>query len=299
MGQGAIIDWGDEHNYSYQAEMTFESWDLPPLVDAQISWSDLSIDLQGRPIEPGNIDQLTLIAFGLSEAELVDAITANSLLQSDVRDYRLLEVADGQDSAWLSDFGVLGNDFEPAQSFFASSDEWTWLVSAWDIERNGRDEILTSLHLNTVDKASPSVVSWTNTSATFEFFPDLQQARRLTVPEDRSALTLKWDRLTDPTTGNAIDSLSVDRLVLMHFNATIADLESDFMVELSNADSVYRSDVRGLTEWTLADSSDVDGEPFTGFSSSGLWVLGLECTGCISPIPVVMTVLEVVESADY
>ena len=67
-GRGQIIELGDEHNYSYLAEMTLESWDLPPLTDARLNWLNLTDDLQGRPIEAGTIDQLTLIAFGLSRA---------------------------------------------------------------------------------------------------------------------------------------------------------------------------------------------------------------------------------------
>ena len=165
----------------------------------------------------------------------------------------------------MSDFGVLGNDFDPSQSLLESSDEWTWLVSAWDLDRNGRDEILSSIHLNTVTTGSQTDIGWTNTSAQFEFSPDLQQGQRLTIPAGRTDLTLRWDRLTDPATGEALDSLSVDRLVFMQFNATVSELESDFMMQLSKAESVYRGDVRGLTEWALADTRSEAGDVFTGF----------------------------------
>jgi hypothetical protein len=273
--------------------MELETVVLASGADSTLSWEGLTEGIQGWPVHSDEVERLSLVAFGLDKESLLEAITSNTLLQSDVADYRLLEDSVGRTSASLSDFGVMGNGFLPEADFIENA-EHTWLVSLWDLGVEGRDEIRTSLHLEPSTAATLTQAVIDDQSAAFTFIPELVDLDPLGAPAKASQLRVDWSGLSVDAMGNVLDPLQADRMALLHLDAdSLSSIEEDFQGHIRDAKAIYRSDVRGQTEGSLADCQSSDGESFGGFSSDGIWLLGLECSTCTSPIPLVLTVIEI------
>ena len=55
----------------------------------------------------------------------------------------------------------------------------------------------------------------------------------------------------------------------------------------------YTTDVFNATEGDLAGATDVGGDPFEGFTTDGVWVVGSWCPGCTDTMPSVLAVVDV------
>jgi hypothetical protein len=289
----ASLVLSEAHRYRFEAEMELETMSVASGTDSTLSWQDLTTDLQGWTVEADQVERLSLIAFGLDKDSLLEAITTNSLRQSDVADYRLIEDSQGMTSASLSDFGVLGSAFEPETEFLERADR-TWLVSLWDLDREGRDEILTSVHLEPSTSSMETGVLIDDQSARFSFWPELEGLTPIRAPASRADLVADWSGLGEDAMGNAWDPVAADRLLILNLDAaTLSAVEADFSGHIRDAIAVYRGDIRGETEARLSICQTPEGQAFGGFSTEGLWLLGLECSTCTSPIPLVLSVVEI------
>ena len=276
----------DDNNYEYEAVITVSSATCESGEDIQIDWSALSVDIRGRTVDPAGVDQLALVAFGLSPDDVVTAIAGNTLRQSDVRDYRLYDNAAGGTSAQMSAFSVLGNPFVPADEFVERDAVWTWAALVQD-EVAGRDDILTLLFLDPVVGGEGTAATIDDDSAILDF--DATMGAALTAAEGVD-YNLDWSGLSVEASGQPFDPLRADDLFVGHVpQETDAEIEAVFVQILDQADALYRLEVYGETGAALGDATDEDGASFPGFSTGGSWLVGLECTSCTSPAPVLLT----------
>lgn len=283
----------DATNYRYTATMQAERLAVAAWQDATVSWGGLSQDLQARPVDPLALDRLSLVRLRLSPDQVLQAVADSALSQSDVMDYRLLDGLTGRDSARLSEMSILGNPFDPAEDLAPAEEGVTWILSLWDLDREGRDDILSSIILEPAEGAAPTDITFTDQSASFELRPELQDLPTMSTSARAEGWTLSWSTLSRTGSDQDFDPLLADRLVILRFEATLAEVEADFVRLASNEAQAWRAEAYGLDELALAEAMDDQGAAFPGFDREGTWLVGLECTSCTNPVPLALGVVEV------
>lgn len=284
------------HSYSYTGELTVDVVELGAGVDAQLSWDQLTVDVRGGAIEgPEDIHEAKLVGFMLTQAEVLDAIATNTLLMSDVGSFYSFDNEAGVSAAMLSEFEIIGNTFDPATGFVEAETDWTWAVTLWSDMSNGRTDIRTVMFLVPRDDSETHEAAFTDATATLDFQVDLHSADTLSTVSGLT-YTLDWSGATQDSFGNELDPVRVDRLVIGNApGATLEEAEANFLQYFDQSDDIYRLEVFGLTSSPLAGATDVDGDTFPGFTTGGVWLVGLESLASTSPAPLVMGVVEVVE----
>lgn|GEM_PF-2740898 len=281
----------DASNYAFSGEINAETMDIAPQQHLDVDWGDLTLDIRGRNTDPStDIGELALVSFYMPEADLMQALANNDLMQSDIRDYRIFENLEGVTTASSSAFSVVGNPFD--KTLLTESETSTWTLVA--MRGAGSEAEVASLAVLTpTEGETNSSVALDNASATLDFTADLQSAVPV-VATSGTAYTLDWSEITQDSTGHEYASNTFDRLTVAHIlNDDIDELEAQFVQLLELADSLYRLDIYGRDSLSLDELEDQDGTPFTGFTTDGTWLIALECPACLSPAPLVLTAVDV------
>jgi len=281
----------DDANYSFSGEMSADAWPIAPQQNVQISWSDLTVDIRGRTLDPStDIGELVLVSFYMPQTELMQALAENDLLQSDIQDYRIFENVDGLTTTSSSEFSVVGNPFDASLLVESATSTWTVVT----MHGAGTDADVASLAVLTpTDGETNSDIVIDNESASLDFTADLHSATQLTAEPD-TLYTLDWSGITEDANGHTLTSNTVDRLTIGHvLNDEIGELEEQFVQLLELAATLYRMDVYGRDSLALEELTDESGAPFTGFTNDGTWLIALECPACLSPAPLVLTAVDV------
>lgn len=284
----------DANNYDYDATLVVDTIAVQAGADVEVCWDQLTQDLRGRPVVPTEIDLMRLIAFSVTKEEVLASINDNSLSQSDIRDFRELDQDGTISCANLSAFAIFGNEFAPETDFVVREGTWTWAITLWD-EADGRLDILASIFLEPTPESDVTTVDITDSTGSLDFLVDLHSADPLFAVADTPDTTFDWSGATTEASGQDFDPALGDRLLIGHVaGATVDSVEADFMTILESADALYRMDVAGLTSADLSQAVERDsGAAFPGFDSDGVWLLGVECTTCTSPTPVLLSVVEI------
>jgi hypothetical protein len=126
-----------------------------------------------------------------------------------------------------------------------------------------------------------------------EFSANLANATPLAIPAAPPWI-LDWRAITKDGQGGPVMFSSIDGVMLGFYQGmTVAQLQEKILDLELLATSIY--DLK-LTGGKTADLSKArerkTGAAFTGFQpSDGVWVLGLMCSACQNPAPIVLTVL--------
>jgi len=287
--------FADANNYSYQATLSVDSVAIQPGADVHVDWSQLTHDLRGRELDPSAVDHVSLIAFSITKDEVLASINNNSLKQSDIRDYRLYDNSVLQaSSADLTDFSILGNAFDPTQDLVEREGTWTWAVSLWSRE-DSRDEILFTLFLTLDPSSDNHDLVFTDDSGSLSFLVDLHSAAALQTVAGASTYSYDWAGATQEASGQDFDTAKGDRLLIGYVaGQDVSYVEDNIMSVLDTADGLYHADTYGLTHVDLAQAVDSrSGAPFGGFTTDGVWLIGIECMTCTSPAPLLLSVVDV------
>jgi hypothetical protein len=170
------------------------------------------------------------------------------------------------------------------------------MLTLWDLGRDGRDDILSSVFVVPTPGIETTHVEFTDGSATFEFEADLHSAAPLRTATGYEAYTLDWSAVEVDASGHEYDVLQGDRLLVGHVASDdVTEVEAGFVRLTEEADALYRMDVRNATSAGLGAALDAGGAPFPGFTTGGTWLVGVECTLCTSPAPLILARVEVVE----
>lgn len=295
-GVEAELVYTDDHNYAYEAALEVDTVVVQYAGDVTVDWSALTRDLRGRPLDPSEVDRATLIAFSLPKEDVLASINDNSLSQSDIRDYREFDNGAGGTSAAFSQFSILGNTFLPESEFIEGEGTWTWAVALWK-ESDGREEILSTLFVDPDPASDVLRASFTDDTGSLSFEVDLHSATPLSAPSGTGSIAFDWSAATVEASGQPFDTANGDRLLLGHVaDATVTDVEAGFLTVLESADELYQADTYGLTRIDLSGATErSSGAAFGGFTADGVWLIGIECTTCTSPAPLILSVVEVVD----
>lgn len=292
--EGAIV-LTDAQNYSLESSLSIPAIETASGADLDICWSGLMSDLQCHPVDPQpDLDNLALLRFLHLSHDAVEArLTSGQLAQSEIDGYLEYRTDHASTCAKLSSMSFFGTPIQIADEYRESSDHsYMLLLSEGTTPGVGARGMIfvtpTASSTNTrVDV--PSGCGLLDVSA------DLSSAERVILPAE-GPWPIDWRNLSQDGQGNPIVFESIDSVLLgFYAGMSVADLESDILDLELNATALWELPLTGGRTADLARARERDGgAPFAGFArpEPGVWVMGLMCSTCQNPAPVVLTVLE-------
>ncbi len=293
------LDFLDENNFEYKAEVAIESTDVAANTDFCGDWSAITTDLRGRPLAPGDVEQVALLEFDLTQAEVAAKVADNTLKQSDAATLWTWDNTNGESSVCASQFEIIGQVLDPtAPEPLDENPAQSWLMSLLKVSA-GYNDVLSSVFVNPLESSSNTEITFTDTSSVLTITKlDIAGKPTLKTAAGHDAYFLDWGNVTTDVNGQAFDPLFGDVLAVARFDvADPAELDELFLRLDTEAAEYYTmpetESIFGKTEAELSKLTLADGTPFAGFTTDGVWVVAISCSTCTSPVPLLLGVVEV------
>jgi hypothetical protein len=295
-GAGGNLRLADENNYSAQSGLTIPAIETASAADLEICWTDVVKDLQCHDVAPDeDLDTVALLRFAhLSEAEIAAELTTGQLAQSEVDGYADVVITEFDSTCTkLSEFSFFESEIELEEEYF-ESDERKYLM-LFSKGTNPGVGARSMIFLRPSKSSTNKKVDGPTGCGMLEFSADLASLEPLAVPSEGPWI-LDWGDVTRDGQGYGIEDVPIDGVLLGFYEGkSVDDLEEQVLdltliatesweIELERGDTVDLSRARGR-----------NGEgAFEGFEreEEGVWLLGLTCSMCQNPAPVVLTILE-------
>lgn len=283
-----------KNNYSFTGEFTIQETEVAVDENFCIDWSAITVDVRGREFDPNDVDQLALLRFDLTQAEVEEQIDTNQLKQDDAA-YQYLLDAGGVSTACSQDFDIIGNAFDPA--LLTDDGSVTWVLSLIDLDL-GTNDVMMTVFVVPTDGSDNDQVVLQDGSASLTYEVDIDgKPGIVATTEVGDTLILDWSGITKDVNGQPFDPLLGDELLVAHYAdyQDASEVEAVFLRLDTEATDIYKLDVFGEVDADLLTAEDVDGKSFPGFTKDGAWLVGVSCTTCTSPVPMLLGWVDVQE----
>jgi hypothetical protein len=285
----------DENNYQTTSTLSIPTVETAPAADLDICWTAVTKDLQCHDLAPQtDLDNVGFLRFlHLSEEQIEAKLAAGQVVQSEVDGYLDHHTDRVSTCTKLSQFSFLGTPIMIDQEYVESADEAYLMIFAKGTTPGVGARAMTfvkptAASINTrVD--APSGCGLLNFSANITSATTLPVS--LTGP-----WIVDWRSITRDGQGNTVLFQSIDGVLIGFFEGmTAADLQARILdIELI-ATALWELPLTGgrTADLSLAKQRGTDAA-FPGFArpNPGVWMLGLMCSTCQNPAPVVLTILE-------
>lgn len=264
--------------------MEIKTWTLTAGFDNSVTWTKLNENILEEQIDPFiDVVQTSLIIFlGLSQDEVINGLTTDTLSQSEVSVY--LTCVPTEATCQLSNFNFVGTSVN-IQEYFTEDWGGTWLVVLSDGSIQGTQ----SLVFLEPSSTSQTTAEIDSSTATLNIQADLHSLTPVVIEPLITDITINWSGLTRTGVGTELDIYRLDRLMVARFDEKASKLETDFKNLESLSEEMWETNVEGVTSIKL--STLVGNSTFNGIDSRGIYLLGLFCTSCSNPMPSVLTFL--------
>ena len=282
----------DDHNYNFIGTLDIDSFEAMEKTSIRLHWENLTTDLQGHVLDLNDLDIAALVVFRyLSQEEVAQGISENTLQQSDVSLYVQAELEEGQTEVNLGDLTLFGNDIDVEQYFEEGYGTWLFTLNTGTTPGAGSRM---AAFLEPLPDSEVDDIEIVDGTALVTVDADLTGLTSVGLPVGQTT-SVSWDGLTTDGQGNEMQLGSIDRLMVAHYaTLTPADLEANFLDLELIADTQYDLVLEGQTEADLTTLSS-DGGAFSGITADGTWILALRCDTCANPAPPFLTTLTVCE----
>lgn len=285
----------DANNYSTTSSLTLPSVETASGTDLDICWSDVLKDIQCHDLAPqDDLDTIALLRFSkLSEQEVAEKLTSEQLDQSEVDGY--LEYLSDHEStcAPLSAMTFFETPIDIEEEYVESDDHVYLLLMAEGTTPGVGARSM--MFLRPSESSTNTEVEAQSGCGMLEFSADLSDAKKLPVPID-GPWVIDWRDITTDGQGNEIAFEAIDGVLIGFYEGmTVADLEEKILDLELRATSLWEIELDGGRTADLADARGRDGKGrFPGFDrdEDGVWLLGLMCSTCSNPAPLVLAVLD-------
>jgi hypothetical protein len=286
----------NENNYTSTSMISVPTIETAPGVDLDICWTNLTEDLQCHPVVPAtDIDNVSMLrVLGLSEPAIKQRLTGGGLAMSEVSGYVDYHIPDTATStcmkmSQLSFFETPIN----VQREYVESTEDTYMMLFTKGTRPGVGARV-MVFLKPTATSTNTRVDAPIGCGLLQFSADLASRTPVAVPA-AGPWVVDWRDVTLDGQGNMVVYTRIDGLVLAFFEGkTPAQLQTEiFDIEI-NATTLWDLAVVGGRTADLAQAKvRGTGAPFTGFTTTGTgtWMLGLTCSTCQNPAPVLLSIL--------
>ncbi|MEQ1504018.1 MAG: hypothetical protein ABMB14_17380 [Myxococcota bacterium] len=275
-------------SYAATVDWTVGSVTIRPQFDTVLSWSGITTDAWGAPLDPASVPVLALIEVLYPPDEV------GAHLAADDFGFELLSVwqapVDGLVFAHLTDFVYQSTPFDPV-AYLVPEPGKTWLAALAETD-GSRLDLRTVLALEVGGASDASRAEFTDTSAAVAWsaaFP----ATAITTATGWETYTIDWSGVTTDALGKPYDKELGDRLFIGKIDGVTTAALGDAALDLpSVATEWWTMDVARDTEARLEFARDEANDAFPGFTA-GTWVVGVTCSTCLSPFPLWATTLTV------
>ncbi len=282
---------------------------IPPVMvaaedDLTIDWSALSKDIQLHAVSPtDDINDVSLIRVkSSSPTDVAQWLNLGELDTNKVDlDFEFKNTSKVT-SAKLSQFTQLGGAtpvaLDPAKDFKTDSGITYLMVLATGTQIGFGARMMTILAPD--DSSHTDGVMVTNTSATLSYTATFHDS--VPVAAD-TAPVIDWSGVTENGAGQEIGPHDVDSILLGFYkNKSVTDLQTGFLNLQEKTEATGGPTLSWHLEPKNTQRADLAGAmgraqeaPFANFetgSDTGTWLLGMFCSGCQNPAPVIVTILE-------
>lgn len=278
-----------EHNYTATVDWVVQSAEVRHRWDLLLSWDALTTDAWGEPIEPANIDTLALIEVLYPPDEVGEHLAkddfGNNLLsiwEADVV---------GRVFAHASDFANGQTPFNP-QGLLVEEPGKTWLLAA--ARREGeRLDLRAALGLQIVENSPLVSADLVSESSQITWSAQASETHLLTA-SGAELYTLDWEGIVTDALGKEYDDRLGDELFIARYDEGV-DLSTQVLSLQEAASGLWTMDVERETDARLDLARDGAGGTFPGFLAGPTWLIGVRCTTCMSPFPLWVATVDVVD----
>lgn len=290
------------NNYAFDSTVTFDVQLVAPNSPLSFDWSGLSIDLMKQPIDPaGDVAAVLVSLMGLTVQEFQDKLNANEMLSNE-SEGALAFYPTTQTRAHIYEFSSPGDVApRPPEQIDPYLDPGTFPPETHTFAVLIQDDTEPARGVRMVQafRLDPNSVNaevtLTNDSSDLVYQTDLTQVVPVQVPVGTANITADWRGMTD-VANNALGDPwlrgSIEEVMIARYDLTPAQLTEQFLGLENIAAELYRAPVPlGSTLHLSTLVEETSGAPFTGISSTGTWILALNCLECTNPAPWFLTIL--------
>jgi hypothetical protein len=299
------------NNYTSTTSLVPPIIETEPAADLQICWPNLTIDMQCHEMEiPEDINLVQLVRFGIDTldpepGEDKYAATARRLTEDELGqgafEGMISYETGGATCAKLSQLTNFGTPVNIEDQYV--EDEDTVYVMIWASgtdEGHGTRAIAflnpTSSSFNTEVTADFRMACNEDGEGILEFTAYFHEP--LVVPAGETLFN--WRNVELNGLENELLPNMIDRVLLARYESLTPDDLETRMFDLEDlADDLWEFDFTGgfsvdVRNLQRVDSTGRTDENFEGFDAhpEGTWMLGMQCTTCQNPAPLILTVLE-------
>jgi hypothetical protein len=228
----------------------------------------------------------------LDATEVQAKLISDTLQQSDVDGYVEFPTDHASTCAKLSQFSFFGTVIDVAAQYQESPDETYLLLFTHGTTPGIGARVMT--FVRPTQSSTNTRVDAPSGCGLLSFNTDLASPARVSVSTSGPWI-VDWRKVTVDGQGGKFDSMIIDELMIGFYrDITVAELQARFFDLETLATTLWDLPLMGgdTADLSLAQNR-ATGAAFDGFSEvTGTWVLGLFCTSCRNPAPVVMVVLE-------
>ena len=280
----------DAHRTTWSGALDVQTVPVASESDITVCWDDLTTDVRGRAVDPGDVPHAFLSGLTVPKEEALTKLLTNTLNARDTALWYDVDLPAGATCMALSDLSVVGNPLYPEEVLTA--DSATWMVVLTRPGWLGRTEYITAVELVPTPGEATTHVVVTDDSARLTVDADLTSAPPITACA--GAVSVDWSALTVDAFGVPMDSGSYDTLVVVHDPAPLDEVQDRFLTFTDTATTWSRTEP-GRTDAPLDGPGaprTADDRPFPGFFDEGTWLIGVLCQTCPSPMPGFLGVVE-------
>ena len=290
---GDVIQLGSENNYRATGSLSLPTVETAPGTDLDICWTNVTTDLQCHPVSPvADLDNVGLVRFlHLTQDQVQAKLLAGELKQSEVAGYVDFRTDHSVTCARLSQLSFFGTPLDVAAEYQESSDEtYLLLLTQGTLPGVGARVMM---FLKPTATSTNTRVDAPSGCGLLGFSADLTSLTPVVVPA-AGPWTVDWRNVDTDGQGNPVSYPAIQKLLIGFYQGlTVPDLERQFFDIEILATSLWELPLSGGRTAELSRATERrTGAAFTGFGrTDGVWMLGLFCSTCQSPAPIVLTIL--------
>ncbi|HMI93708.1 MAG TPA: hypothetical protein VK509_20180 [Polyangiales bacterium] len=285
----------DEHNYRTTSSLTLPTVETASGTDLDICWDKVEKDIQCHGVAAQeDLDTVALLRFlHLSKKEVEAKLTSGQLDQSEIDGYLEYLTDHEATCAPLSAMTFFETPIDIEEEYVESDDHVYLLLFAEGTTPGVGARVM--MFLNPTSNSTNTEVSAESGCGALEFSADLSDVTKVEVPAD-GPWVIDWRDITEDGQGNEIVFEAIDGVLIGFYEGvTVAELEAQILDLELIATSLWEIELDGGRTADLADARGRDGAGrFPGFDrdKEGVWMLGLMCSTCQNPSPLLLAVIE-------
>ncbi len=296
----------EANDYAFSSQIMLHPVKVKSMSDLTFDWGGVTKDFLGHSVDPvADLTTVFVLLVNLPAATLETQLDNDSFSTSAVQITPPPQVSPtGQTSASLYEDFTAGDVAVTAAAAapYLDAATWTPAISTFAVVAQTGENLGTNIHMiqsfELDDSSTNTKVTLTNTSTTLTYHTDLHSLHPTGVPAGTATMTLDWSQIQTNALGNSFGNTAttpttaITSAIVGHYTQSLSELEGQFLDLQTIAQDLYTAKTpygNTLDFTTLVDSA---GNPFTGVTSDGTWLVGLICGMCQNPAPWYLTVLK-------